>query len=244
MQTKGALIIGASSGMGAAMVRQLAGEGWKVAALARSGEALEALAAECPAGSVMAHAHDVQDTEAIPALFEELVKELGSLDLVVYAAGVMPAVELDEYNTQKDLLMLAVNIGGCIAWLNPVAEFFKSQRRGTIIGISSIAGDRGRKPAPVYCTAKAAMNTYLESLRNRLAEFGVHVCTIRPGFIDTQMTAGMDGLMWLISAEEAAKRILKIGLAGKNVRYVPFRWMWVGLIIRHIPSVIFRRLSI
>ena len=88
------------------------------------------------------------------------------------------------------------------------------------------------------------MNTYLESLRNRLAEFGVHVCTIRPGFIDTQMTKGMDKLMWLISAEEAAKRILKIGLAGKNVRYVPFRWMWVGLIIRHIPSVIFRRLSI
>ena len=244
MQTKGALIIGASTGMGAAMVRQLAAEGWKVAALARNGEALAALAAECPAGSVMAHAHDVQDTEAIPALFEELVKELGSLDLVVYAAGVMPEVALDEFNTQKDLLMLSVNTGGCIAWLNPVAEFFKSQRRGTIIGISSIAGDRGRKPAPAYCTSKAAMNTYLESLRNRLAEFGVHVCTIRPGFIDTQMTAGKDGLMWLISAEEAAKRILKIGLAGKNVRYVPFRWMWVGLIIRHIPSVIFRRLSI
>jgi short-subunit dehydrogenase len=241
---KKALIIGASSGMGAAMVRQLASEGWTVGAIARSGESLESLAKECGPERVFTHAHDVQETAAIPALFEALVKELGGLDLVVYAAGVMPAVELDEFNTEKDLLMMNVNIGGCIAWLNPIAEFFKSQRSGTIIGISSIAGDRGRKPAPVYCTSKAAMNTYLESLRNRLAEFGVHVCTIRPGFIDTQMTKGMDKLMWLISAEEAAKRILKIGLAGKNVRYVPFRWMWVGLIIRHIPSFIFRRLSI
>ncbi len=244
MATQGALVIGASSGMGAAIVRQLASQGWRVAALARSQKPLEELAAGCAGGEVFAHAHDVQDTQAIPELFEQIVKQLGSLDLVVYAAGVMPAVELDEYNTEKDLLMLNVNIGGCIAWLNPVAEYLKSQRSGTIIGISSIAGDRGRKPAPAYCTSKAAMNTYLESLRNRLAEFGVHVCTIRPGFIDTQMTQGMDGLMWLISAEEAAKRILKAGLGGKNVRYVPFRWMWVGLIIRHIPSFIFRRLSI
>ena len=88
------------------------------------------------------------------------------------------------------------------------------------------------------------MNTYLEALRNRLGEFGVHVCTIRPGFIDTEMTRGVDGLFWLISADEAAKRILNAARQRANVRYVPFRWMWVGLVLRLIPSSIFRRMTI
>ena len=243
---KGAIVVGASSGMGAALVRRLAADGWNVAALARRKEALDELAAACAEapGRVIARAHDAHDTGEVPALFEELVNELGGLDLIVYAAGVMPAIGEQEYDTEKDLDMMAVNTGGCIAWCNPAAVLFRTQRRGTIVGISSIAGDRGRKGNPVYCTSKAAMNTYLEALRNRLGEFGVHVCTIRPGFIDTQMTKGMDGLFWLISADQAAKSILRAALSRANVRYVPFRWMWVGLVIRNIPSFMFRRMSI
>ena len=86
--------------------------------------------------------------------------------------------------------------------------------------------------------------TYLEALRNRLGVFGVHVCTIRPGFIDTEMTRGMDGLFWLISAEEAAASILKAARSKANVRYVPFRWALVGLVLRNIPSFVFRRLEL
>jgi len=156
----------------------------------------------------------------------------------------MPEVAPDEFNTKKDLEILGVNTGGCIAWFNPAAELFQSQRRGTMIGVSSIAGDRGRRGNPAYCTSKAAMNTYLEALRNRLGVFGVHVCTIRPGFIDTEMTRGMDGLFWLISAEEAAASILKAARSKANVRYVPFRWALVGLVLRNIPSFVFRRLEL
>ena len=242
----GAIVVGASSGMGAAIVRQLVSEGFHVVALARRADALEALAADCreAPGRVIPRVHDVVNDAEVPALFEELVRELGGLDLIVFTAGIMPEVAPDEFNTKKDLEILGVNTGGCIAWFNPAAELFQSQRRGTMIGVSSIAGDRGRRGNPAYCTSKAAMNTYLEALRNRLGVFGVHVCTIRPGFIDTEMTRGMDGLFWLISAEEAAASILKAARSKANVRYVPFRWALVGLVLRNIPSFVFRRLEL
>ncbi len=245
-----AIVVGASSGMGAALVRQLAREGYRVAALARRGEQLAALEAECAplaaasGGRVLTRVHDVAEAEAVPALFEELVRELGGLELVVFAAGIMPALEPDEFDTTKDLDILRVNTGGCMAWMNPTAELFRSQRSGTLVGISSIAGDRGRKGHPAYCTSKAAMNTYLEALRNRLAAYDVHVCTIRPGYVDTAMTKGVPGLFWLISAEQAARQILSAARRRVNVRYVPFRWVFVGTVLKLIPSFLFRRLSI
>ena len=140
---------------------------------------------------------------------------------------------------------MRVNVDGCIAWCNEAAKLMGTQREGTIVGIGSIAGDRGRKGNPVYCTTKAAVATYLEALRNRLSEVGVHVLTVKPGFVATPMTEGLDGLFWLISAEQAAKTIL--GAARRrfwSTRYVPLRWMAVGTVIRLIPSILFRRLSI
>lgn len=245
-----AIVVGASAGMGRAIVQQLTAEGYAVAALARRAEELEALQADCAestartGGRVIVRTHDVVDEDVVPELFEELVRELGGLDLLVFAAGIMPAIEPDEYNTKTDLAILDVNVAGCVAWCNPAAEYFVKKREGTIVGISSIAGDRGRKGNPMYCTSKAAMNTYLEALRNRLGESGVHVCTIKPGFVDTAMTQGMDGLFWLISPEEAARQILSAARRRVNVRYVPFRWIAIGTIIRLIPSFLFRKLSI
>ena len=139
--------------------------------------------------------------------------------------------------------MLEVNVGGCVAWCNPAANLFRTQREGTVVGVSSISGDRGRKGNPMYCTTKAAMNTYLEALRNRLSEARVHVCTIRPGYVDTAMTQGLEGLFWVISPEEAARQILAAARNRVNVRYVPARWTWVGLVLRLIPSAIFRKLN-
>lgn len=244
-----ALVVGASSGMGAALVRQLASEGFQVAALARRGPELRELAEECrvscesTGGAVHVHEHDVTDTAIVPELFEEIVRELGGLDLAVYAAGIMPPVEPNEYDTARDLRVLAVNLHGCIAWCNEVARLFQTQREGTLVGLSSIAGVRGRRANPVYGTSKAAMDHYLESLRNRLAVVGVHVCTIEPGFVDTPMTEGL-GLKGAISATSAASQILRAARSGANTRYVPRRWALVAAIVRHIPSVLFKRLEI
>ncbi len=245
-----AIVVGASSGIGAALVKRLVDQGWSVAALARRQDKLaeleESLKARLGQGDarLIVRAHDVQDTPAVQPLVEELVEELGGLDLMIFAAGVMPEIERHEYPTEKDLFMLSVNVGGCIAWCNGVAPLLRTQGFGTICGISSIAGDRGRKGNPVYCTTKAAMDTYLEALRNRLAEDGVHVCTIKPGFVDTVMTQGMDGLFWMASPEEAARKILAAVKSRANVRYVKRRWWLVGRVIKSIPSFLFRHLNI
>lgn len=245
-----AIVVGASSGIGAALVRQLIREGYAVAALARRQEELDRLEDQAgilgdeSGGRIIVRAHDVQHTGEVPELFESLVKDLGGLDLLVYAAGVMPENGEREYDTTKDLFTLAVNTGGCIAWCNPTAHLFTTQRSGTIVGISSIAGDRGRKGFPVYCTSKAAMNTYLEALRNRLSEVGAHVCTIKPGYVATRMTEGMDGLFWVATPEEAAISVLRAARGKANTRYVKRRWWMVGTIIRSIPSIVFKRLSV
>lgn len=247
---KRALVVGASTGIGAALVEQLVREGYAVAALARRADKLAELELRCEAfedergGRLIVRAHDVEVREEIPALFEDLVQQLGGLDLFVYAAGIMPAMGRHEYETEKDVQILAVNTLGLIAWANPVARLLRSQRHGTIIGISSIAGDRGRKGHPAYCTSKAAMDTYLEALRNRLAEDRVHVCTIKPGYVDTAMTQGMDKLFWLASPTEAAEKILAAARGRANVRYVKRRWWLVGTVIKSIPSFLFRYLNV
>ncbi len=174
---------------------------------------------------------------------QEIARRLGGLDLVIYAAGAMPAVAIDEYDTAKDREMLEVNLVGAVAWLNPVAERMARLGRGTIVGIGSVAGDRGRAPNPVYCTSKAGFHAYLEALRNRVAKLGVKVVTIKPGFVDTAMTRGKEGLFWVISADRAAEIILKKARRGVVTAYVPARWRIVMTIVRSIPSFIFSKLG-
>ena len=239
-----AIVVGASSGLGAAIVRELVREGWRVAALARRGAELERLAAECGPERVLARVHDVHRTAEVPERFEEAVRALDGLDLVVYASGIMPKVGPQEFDTEKDGEILAVNTLGAIAWCNAAAEHFQAKRAGVIVGIGSIAGDRGRKGNPVYGASKAALKHYLEALRNRLSDFGVRVCTIEPGFVATPMTAGLGALPGIVSAEAAARTIVRYARRGSGVRYVPMKWLAVSLVIRNIPSFVFRRLTI
>ena len=239
-----ALVVGASSGIGAAVVRELVARGYRVAALARRGEELERLRAECGPERVLARVHDVQRVAEVPALFEELVRALGGLDLLVYVAGIMPKIGPLEFDTETDAEILAVNTLGAMAWCNPAAEFFQSKRAGTLVGIGSIAGDRGRRGNPAYGASKAALGHYLEALRNRLSEHGVRVCTIKPGFVESAMTAGLGRLQGIVTAEAAARTIVSYAHRGSGVRYVPLRWLGVSLVIRSIPSFLFRRLSI
>lgn len=245
---KRALVVGASSGIGAELARVLAREGFHVGLVARRQDKLDELvtriSGEFPDRVVKAWAHDVCEVDEVPALFEEIVGGLDGLDLIVYSAGVMPRVEEDEYDTAKDKRMVDVNVTGCMAWLNPAAERFSRLGAGTIVGISSVAGDRGRKGAPAYCATKAAVTTYMESLRNRVALKGVDVITIKPGPVATPMTEGLDKLPMLIQVEDAAEQIWKGIAARANVRYVPMQWQPIMTIIRHIPSVLFRRLGI
>ncbi len=242
-----AIVVGASSGIGAALARQLVAGGAQVALVARRAGELDRVArsiAKENSGGARVYAHDVTDFDSTPQLFERIVAELGGVDLVAYAAGVMPAIDESEYSFVKERAMVDVNLLGAMAWLNLAAARFEAQRSGTLIGLSSIAGERGRRGNPAYCATKAALTTYLEALRNRLSRYGVNVVTIKPGFVDTAMTRGKPGLFWLISSERAAK--ISLAAARRNVGasgFVPWRWSLVALVVRLLPSFIFRRLD-
>ncbi|TGK06233.1 SDR family NAD(P)-dependent oxidoreductase [Leptospira fletcheri] len=241
------IVVGASSGIGKEIATQLIAEGHKVALFARREKELKNLlgsASSAKAGQVYTFKHDVTQYSQVPSTFAKAIKSLGGLDEIYYSSGVMHRIEPNEFSIEKDLEMLEVNLLGCVAWLDLAAKFFQDQKSGKIVGISSIAGDRGRRSNPVYNASKAGMTTYLEALRNRLAVKGIQVVTVRPGMIETPMTAGLSGLFWVITAKEAANTILQKVNSGKEDFYVPARWALVSLVIRSIPSFIFRRLSI
>ncbi len=243
--SKTAVVIGASSGIGAALVKNLAEDGYKVAAVARREALLKELCDDVNKDEpkVIYFTHNVTNFEEIPGLFQTITKTLGGLDLIIYAAGIQPTVQPNEYDFAKDKNMIDVNLLGAMAWLNQAAIRFTQAKSGHIVGIGSIAGDRGRVGAPGYNTSKAALATYLEALRNRLATENVTVTTIKPGFVDTILLENAPKTFWVISPEKAAEIILKAIRKKRQTVYIPARWGLVGLIIRHIPSFIFRRLK-
>jgi short-subunit dehydrogenase len=140
--------------------------------------------------------------------------------------------------------MIEVNLIGAMAWLTPVAEMFQSARSGQIVGIGSVAGDRGRVGNPGYNTSKAGLATYLEALRNRLTRHGVNVLTVKPGFVRTEMVKAAQGpTPFIITTEKAADDIWGAMKKRRQNIYTPWIWRWIMLAIRHTPSFIFRRLS-
>ena len=242
------IIIGASDGMGATLAHKLVKEGYTLALIARREEKLSSLCAEINTAAgetrALAYVHDVANYDEVPDLLRKIVADLGGLDLVVFMAGVNFPPGLNNYNFEGDRKMIEVNLIGAMAWLSPVAEMFQNAKTGQIVGISSVAGDRGRIGNPGYNTSKAGLTTYLEALRNRLTRHGVNVLTVKPGFVKTEMIkAAQGGTPFAISPEQAAEDIYKAMRKRKQLIYTASIWRWIMLVIQHVPSVIFRRMS-
>jgi NAD(P)-dependent dehydrogenase (short-subunit alcohol dehydrogenase family) len=229
------------------VARRHALAGRKVALLARREPELkhQVAAINVSVGRELAFAwvHDAAEVDTVEALFADIEKEFGPVDELHFTAGVMPSVGRDEFDLHKDRLQVEVNMLGCIAWGNAAARRFQLRRDGCIVGVTSVAQDRGRVGRPVYNASKAGMDTYLEALRNRLWRHGVQVTTIRPGFVETPMTRGL-GLKGAIPADKAAELILKARDRRRAIAYVPGKWRPIMFVIRNIPSFVFRRLSI
>jgi decaprenylphospho-beta-D-erythro-pentofuranosid-2-ulose 2-reductase len=245
------IVIGASQGLGAALARRLAREGYILALLAPAPnqDGLELVCNEINRGAKEERAHnyvhDVTEYEKVPELLRRIVADLGGLDLIAFVAGVnYPPGGLDQYNFENDRKMVEVNLIGAMAWLNLAAEMFQSARAGQIVGISSVAGDRGRVGNPGYNTSKAGLTTYLEALRNRLTRCGVNVLTVKPGFMATDMIKAAQGpTPFTVTPERAAEDIWGAMQKRKQVIYTHPIWRWIMLAIQHTPSFIFRRLS-
>jgi len=243
---KRAVIVGASTGIGAEIARLLGREGWFLALLARSGAELMELAEEInqQAGEPRAavYRHDVLEYAAIPQLFQTLLADLKRIDAIVYVAGVMPTVQFSEYNFVKEKSMIDVNLLGGMAWLGQAAALFERLGAGQIVGISSNSADRGRVKNPGYNASKAGFDAYLEALRNRLTRSGVHVLTVRPGPVKTRITRETGGL-FMVPPQTVARDVYKGMRKRKQIVYSPAKWRFIMFIVRNIPSVIFRRMN-
>ncbi|MBR57848.1 MAG: short-chain dehydrogenase [Myxococcales bacterium] len=251
MSMKRIIVVGASSGIGAAIAAEYSARGARVALVARREEELKARCEELgapitdPNQMPIFRAHDVSGDD-VQEVYNEVVASLGGIDVLVYAAGVMPETAPDEFNSSKDRQTVLVNTVGAMQWLNCAATDFQERGSGALVAISSVAGDRGRTGRPAYCASKAGLNSFMESLRNRLVGKGVTVLTVKPGFVRTSMSEGIQGgaLLPVVAPEVVAKAVYNGVQKRKNTIYVPGRWRLVMWIIRMIPGFIFRRTTI
>jgi hypothetical protein len=241
------LIVGATSAIAEATARRFAQRGDALFLAARGVERLQAIADDLrvrAAAQVEAAAFDATDFASHAALVDQAEAALGGLDLVLIAHGTLPDQQACEAAFDQALRELQVNALSVMSLLTHVANRFERQRRGTIAVISSVAGDRGRQSNYVYGSAKAAVSTFLGGLRNRLQPAGVHVLTIKPGFVDTPMTRDYPkGLLWA-SPETIARGVEKAIDRRKDVVYLPWFWRPVMRLIREIPEPIFKKLRL
>jgi NAD(P)-dependent dehydrogenase (short-subunit alcohol dehydrogenase family) len=234
-----AIVLGGSSGIGAELVRQLAAAGTQVLAVGRDGERLEEVRASSPE-RIKILSHDLTDWTSLS--LDEMSKTLGGLDLVVWSAGIMPPVKVDEFDVMTDTMTMQTNLTAAIAWLDQAGARFQGQGSGTIVGLGSVAGDRGRRGQPVYNASKAGLHTYLEGLRNRLDRHGIVVSTIKPGPVATPLIDGY-GFKKPMPVDVAARKILAVADKPGD-HYLVLAHRVIFAIIRLVPGVIFRRLNI
>lgn len=239
------LVIGAKSDIAKACAREYAKNGYDLYLGARNCSSLIDFVADIKVRfgrTAIPKELDVLDYNSHLSFYDGLEeKPVG----VITAVGYLGSQELSERDFQETRKIIDTNYTGLVSILNIVALDFEKRKSGFIVGISSVAGDRGRKKNYSYGSAKAAFSAYLSGLRNRLFGSGVNVLTVKPGFVYTQMTEGMDLPPALTGRPESvAVDIFKGQQNGRNIIYT--RWMWqeIMLIIIHIPEIIFKRLNL
>lgn len=239
------LIVGAKSDIAKAIAREYAKNGYDLYLASRHSDSLSNLAKDIELRSsvkVEVKEFDMSDFNSHEKFYNSLEpKPLG----VIIVAGYMAEQKDCQSDFVKTLNTINVNYTGAVSLLNIITNDMEQNKNGFIIGVSSVAGDRGRKANYIYGSSKAAFSAYLSGLRNRLYESGVKVLTVKPGFVATKMTAGLDLPTKLTTQpEDVARDIYNAQQKGKDVLYTKGIWRFIMLIIKHIPEFIFKKMSI
>lgn len=241
------LIIGATSAIAEATARLYAKQNASLYLLARNAERLESLANDLKlrgAISVNYHIFDANLFAEHEVLLKNAIQQLGGIDIVLIAHGTLSDQKQCEKNFELTLQEFNTNAISVISLLTYLANYMEAQGKGTIAVISSVAGDRGRQSNYIYGTAKGAVSIFLQGLRNRLAKKNVHVVTIKPGFVDTPMTADFKkGLLWA-KPEDIARGIVNAISKHKDNVYLPGWWRMVMFGLLGLPERVFKRLSL
>ena len=240
------IILGATSSMARALARALAERGDAVLLAGRDREDIKRLAADCSArGARLAEGinFDARKPETFAPIIAGAAREDGTINAAVFVGSMPDQGDIDSDPALIDGVV-SDNFSGPARFLHILAPLMEERGGGTIVGLGSVAGDRGRIGNYVYGAAKAGFATYLSGLRNRLTRAGAHVLTVKPGFVDTAMTWGIEGMFLVASPKQVAADILKAVKKKRNVLYTPFFWRYIMLIIRSVPEPIFKKLSI
>ncbi len=241
------LITGATSAIAQEAARHFAADGDAFLLVGRNSDKLAAVADDLRARGakqVATAAVDLLDLARCSRLVDEAVEQLGGLDTLLVAQGTLPDQVACEADPVQTLREFSLNAMGPITLILKAAAYFETQRSGCLAVITSVAGVRGRRTNYVYGSAKAAVSTFLEGLRGRMADADVSVVDIRPGFVDTPMTAHLPKKALFVTAASVGERIYRAMVAGDGVVYTPWFWRWIALVIQLIPRSIFVKLSI
>lgn len=231
--------------MAVAIARKYASESYNIQLAARRADQLAAFRQDLQIRyniTATAHAFDATDFGSHATFYASLPVKPA---IVICVFGYLGKQEDAQQNWDEAARIVNTNYTGAVSILNIVAEDMAARGMGTIIGISSVAGDRGRMSNYIYGSAKAGFTAYLSGLRNRLFHKGVHVMSVQPGFVNTRMTEDLP-LPALLTAQpdEVAKDIFKAAAKKKNVLYTKWFWRYIMMIIRNVPEFMFKKMKL
>ena len=235
-----AIVVGATSGIGREIVRQLCKKGYTVGATGRRKNCLISLKKEI-GDLVVVKEMDVTKPEVAINNLNELINELGGVDIIVISAGIL--LWNPELNFKLDLDVIAVNVIGFTAIANHSVNYFINQKKGHLVGISSISALRGSGKAPSYPASKAYMSNYLQGLRKKVFKLKVPITItdIKPGYVKTPMVEGKDSF-WMATVEEASDQIINVISNKSSNAYVTKRWRLMAWLMKYLPDYIYNRL--
>lgn len=241
------LVLGATSAIAMATMRIYAVRGAKFYLVARNAEKLAVVAADLRvrgAAEVYACAQDLDDTDRHAAILQDAHEKLQGIGVAFIAHGVLGDQQEAEQEYRVAEKILHTDLLSPVSLITWLANYFARRGSGTIVALSSVAGDRGRKTNYVYGTAKAGLSTFLQGVRNRVDREGVNVITVKPGFVATPMTAHLQAGILFANPGAVATRIARAIDRHKDVVYVPGFWRAIMTIVRMVPESIFKRLDV
>jgi short-subunit dehydrogenase len=239
-------LTGATSAIAQAAARPFATDGDSLVLAGRDPDRLQSVADDLRArGAARIETLEIDflETGRCAGVVEQARELLGGLDVLLVAQGTLPDQAACESDVEQTLREHSLNMTSTIALLVPAANLFEAQGHGCLAVITSIAGVRGRRSNYVYGAAKAGVSAFLEGLRGRMAACGVSVVDIRPGFVDTPMTADIPKNPLFASAADVGQRVYRAVSRGEDVVYTPWFWRWIALVLQCIPRAIFKRLN-
>lgn len=241
------LALGATSAIAEATLRVLAERGARFYLVARNPEKLHAVASDLHtrgASGVATHVMDLDNTAAHPAMLAAAVQSLGTIELALLAHGILGDQKEAEASYSAAEATIHTNFLSAVSLITWLANYFEPMGRGSLVVISSVAGDRGRKSNYVYGASKGALSIYLDGVRSRLDRAGVQVLTVKPGFVATPMTAHLAQGPLFARPSQVARGIINAIERKRDVVYLPVFWGGIMLVLRAIPRPIFKKLNV